>query len=327
MFQNGKPVSDFILHAWYVGRIFCGYLILRFFPNRKNSQNIVPANNSNNKVSAGALNSDFKVSLIFPFPWSPHFANKGLKAGNSSSEKKIWLNNLNPYYAAGCTKCADFVGIRSAMETLLQAPWPGKAAQSFYGQSECSTLVGTCLTIFQVLLFNIFWRMQIRWSHVEPQNVGQIVCVRTDATHGDRWWPITRPRLEPWPAREGSLMDNQAAVLHDAVPIDEQRAMISSTEAKNSFFFFFFFSIPQTTKVKPRGARNRETFLVRGKLKRTWIRMRRRNLLAEVGTQREAIAHRAKSGSLSNRGCQNWAIGRQLLSQSIVVLKNKISKF
>ena len=39
-----------ILHAWCVGRNFCGYLILRFFPNRKNSQNIVPANNSNNKV-------------------------------------------------------------------------------------------------------------------------------------------------------------------------------------------------------------------------------------------------------------------------------------
>ena len=50
MFQNGKPVSNFILHAWCVGRNFCGYLILRFFPNRKNSQNIVPANNSNNKV-------------------------------------------------------------------------------------------------------------------------------------------------------------------------------------------------------------------------------------------------------------------------------------
>ena len=37
--------------AWCVGRNFCGYLILRFFPNRKNSQNIVPANNSNNKVA------------------------------------------------------------------------------------------------------------------------------------------------------------------------------------------------------------------------------------------------------------------------------------
>ena len=34
-----------------VGRNFCGYLILRFFPNRKNSQNIVPANNSNIKVA------------------------------------------------------------------------------------------------------------------------------------------------------------------------------------------------------------------------------------------------------------------------------------
>ena len=53
MFHNGKPVSDFILHAWCVGRNFCGYLILRFFPNRKNSQNIVPANNSNNKVLRG----------------------------------------------------------------------------------------------------------------------------------------------------------------------------------------------------------------------------------------------------------------------------------
>ena len=36
--------------AWCVGRGFLGYLILRFFPNRKHSQNIVPANNSNNKV-------------------------------------------------------------------------------------------------------------------------------------------------------------------------------------------------------------------------------------------------------------------------------------
>ena len=50
MFQNGKPVSDFIhvLHACCVGRNFCGYLILRLFPNRKNLQNIVPAKNSNN---------------------------------------------------------------------------------------------------------------------------------------------------------------------------------------------------------------------------------------------------------------------------------------
>ena len=38
-----------------VGRNFCGYLILRFFPNRKNSQNIVPANNSNNKVLSWKL--------------------------------------------------------------------------------------------------------------------------------------------------------------------------------------------------------------------------------------------------------------------------------
>ena len=38
--------------TWRDGRNFCGYLILRFFPNRKNSQNIVPANNSNNKVRA-----------------------------------------------------------------------------------------------------------------------------------------------------------------------------------------------------------------------------------------------------------------------------------
>ena len=36
--------------AWCVGRNFCGYLILRFFPNCKNSQNIIPANDSNNKV-------------------------------------------------------------------------------------------------------------------------------------------------------------------------------------------------------------------------------------------------------------------------------------
>ena len=37
--------------AWCVGRNFCGYLILRFFSNRKTLQNIVPANNSNNKVN------------------------------------------------------------------------------------------------------------------------------------------------------------------------------------------------------------------------------------------------------------------------------------
>ena len=54
-YENGyaclKMKNQFlILHAWCVGRNFCGYLILRFFPNRKNSQNIVPANNSNNKV-------------------------------------------------------------------------------------------------------------------------------------------------------------------------------------------------------------------------------------------------------------------------------------
>ena len=49
-----KTPRSFWLHihqsAWCVGRNFCGYLILRFFLNRKNSQNIVPANNSNNKV-------------------------------------------------------------------------------------------------------------------------------------------------------------------------------------------------------------------------------------------------------------------------------------
>ena len=53
MFQSGKhhAVCDCVHQsAWSVGRNFCGYLNLRFFPNRKNSQNIVPANNSNNKV-------------------------------------------------------------------------------------------------------------------------------------------------------------------------------------------------------------------------------------------------------------------------------------
>ena len=51
--ENHAALWLYIHHsAWYVGRIFCGYLTLRFFPNRKNSQNIVhvPANNSNNKV-------------------------------------------------------------------------------------------------------------------------------------------------------------------------------------------------------------------------------------------------------------------------------------
>ena len=36
--------------AWYVGRNFCWYLILWFFSESKYSQNIVPANNSKNKV-------------------------------------------------------------------------------------------------------------------------------------------------------------------------------------------------------------------------------------------------------------------------------------
>ena len=47
---KGKPVSDLILHAWCVGRNFCGYLILRFFSKSQNSENVVPANNSNSKV-------------------------------------------------------------------------------------------------------------------------------------------------------------------------------------------------------------------------------------------------------------------------------------
>ena len=52
--------------AWYVGRNFCGYLILQFFfPNRKYSQNIEPANNSNNKVDLillGLKNSSLTIS-------------------------------------------------------------------------------------------------------------------------------------------------------------------------------------------------------------------------------------------------------------------------
>ena len=39
----------------YFDRNFCGYLILRFFQNRKNSQNIVPANNSNIKVGRAGV--------------------------------------------------------------------------------------------------------------------------------------------------------------------------------------------------------------------------------------------------------------------------------
>ena len=54
--------------AWCVGRNFCGYLILRFFPNRKNSQNIVPANNSNNKVDFFAQHTSFiSVSCLIPY--------------------------------------------------------------------------------------------------------------------------------------------------------------------------------------------------------------------------------------------------------------------
>ena len=53
MFQSRK---HYAVQVWLyqsarcVGRNFCGYLSLRFFLNRKNSQNIVPANNSNSKV-------------------------------------------------------------------------------------------------------------------------------------------------------------------------------------------------------------------------------------------------------------------------------------
>ena len=54
--ENLTQLRLFIHHsAWCIGRNFCGYLILRFFPNRKNSQNIVPANNSNNKVHHNQL--------------------------------------------------------------------------------------------------------------------------------------------------------------------------------------------------------------------------------------------------------------------------------
>ena len=51
--------------AWYVGRNFCGYLILRFFFR---IANIVPANNSNNKVDLiffGLKNTSLIISLQY----------------------------------------------------------------------------------------------------------------------------------------------------------------------------------------------------------------------------------------------------------------------
>ena len=54
--ENHHTVCDYIHQsARYVGRNFCGYLILRFFPNRKNSQNKVPANNCSRKVVLGTM--------------------------------------------------------------------------------------------------------------------------------------------------------------------------------------------------------------------------------------------------------------------------------
>ena len=64
----GRRTSSFWLYihhgTWRDGRNFCGYLILRFFPNRKNSQNIVPANNSNNKVAHLPLRVNLVASLF-----------------------------------------------------------------------------------------------------------------------------------------------------------------------------------------------------------------------------------------------------------------------
>ena len=65
---RGKVVQFFTAQPLYTRvpgvlvEIFCGYLILRFFPNRKNSQNIVPANNSNNKVVSKSNSS--RVSIV-----------------------------------------------------------------------------------------------------------------------------------------------------------------------------------------------------------------------------------------------------------------------
>ena len=61
--------------ARYVGSNFCGYLFLRFFPNRKNSQNIVPANNSNSKVCLW-----FRSGSADCF-WISHFAGAQLNEG------------------------------------------------------------------------------------------------------------------------------------------------------------------------------------------------------------------------------------------------------
>ena len=66
------PKSKTPHSLWYtleclisVGRNFCGYLILRYFPNRQNSQNIVPANNSNNKVGKKYISVDRHYNAIW----------------------------------------------------------------------------------------------------------------------------------------------------------------------------------------------------------------------------------------------------------------------
>ena len=87
--------------AWYVGRNFCGYLILRFFPNRKNSQNIVPANNSNNKVCSPLLFSlptdtteEERSCILLVHSSSPAAIQQGLAELLSCihGDNSIWIN-------------------------------------------------------------------------------------------------------------------------------------------------------------------------------------------------------------------------------------------
>ena len=72
-----KTITQFVvvfnLSVRCVDRNFCGYLILRFFQNRKNSQNIVPANNSNIKVDQSFLSQGSPVQVRSGPIFVPHF--------------------------------------------------------------------------------------------------------------------------------------------------------------------------------------------------------------------------------------------------------------
>ena len=95
-FLKRKHHADFdFIHRsawWRVGRIFCGYLILRFFPNRKNSQNILPANNSNNKVG-DLVPYRFEPGLFQGF--SRHLASRHLNLPRYSSHVLLCRTQAN----------------------------------------------------------------------------------------------------------------------------------------------------------------------------------------------------------------------------------------